>query len=195
MLFLFLISIHCASTEIWVISDTHFYGPQSMNKGLLQDKFDVSLGDIFDAKNTLKANMLKMREDQNYFSDFCEKNNIPEIQGNHDKKEGILFYVWGDVLFTHGHYVSWDSKKIEKEERKEAKGISKIKFNSKKIIFDSHPTTKLSEEEIAKAASLAKKYNCRTIVFGHTHVNSLIDIEYDGVRVINVPRGITQLNL
>lgn len=110
-----------------------------------------------------------------------------------------------DILFVHGHKgidPDYDVKKIkELEEMKGGRGLF-FQFFIKIIawirgIFPNTP----SEQEIRNAIHLATTMNCQTIVFGHTHVKDLFDKKYKDdrtgkiIRVINVPRGITHLEL
>jgi predicted phosphodiesterase len=196
--FVFL-SFASLAKEVYVASDTHCFGPNSIEsfcKDFTKVKFDYSIGDIFDVKWTLKKDIKEALKQQAEFTKFCNKNNIPEIIGNHDLLPQILlFYVKNGVLFTHGHYVSWSQEKIDLKEKASRDGVSKIKRAIWAAGVKAKPYGNLGDFEKKAAVVLAKKYNCKTIVFGHTHVKDLIDIQYDGIRIINVPQGVTKLDL
>jgi predicted phosphodiesterase len=199
ILVLVLSSFVSVAKDFYVASDTHCYGPNSIEsfcKDFTKVKFDISLGDIEDIKWTLKSDIKEATKSQADFTEFCKKNNIPEIIGNHDLlPQVLLFYVKNGVLFTHGHYISWTQDKINKKEKASRKGVSKMKRAAWTALVKSKPYGNLSTYEKDAAVVYAKKYNCKTIVFGHTHVKDLIDIQYQGIRIINVPQGVTKLDL
>lgn len=197
LVILFLISSFDSFAEkVTVISDTHIYGPDAFSKGCLTEKFDVSLGDIYDIKWTLKEHIGQAKKEQLEFSEKLKTDGIPEIDGNHDLKEHPnISYIKNGVLYTHGHYISWDEQKIEKKSHASRDGVSKEQQDNWGRFVKHHPYGKLSEAEKRAAVKLAKFSNCHTIVFGHTHVKKLIDTKLDGVRIINVPRGITTIDM
>jgi len=191
----YLPSFSFSSEKLVVLSDTHYFGPHALSKELLKQKINISLGDIFDRKWTLKNEVIQASKEQKEFSEFCKKKGVIEIDGNHDLKSDLLFYVKNGVLFTHGHYVSWDQKTIDKKEKSSKNGVlqkARDVFLTEEM---AHPYGTLSKRKIQKAVMLARKYNCHTIVFGHTHVEKLIDMKVDGVRIINVPRGLTSIEV
>lgn len=195
-------SLAFSGERVLILSDSHFYGPHSLDKSVMtsfkesKTAFKVSLGDVFDIKWTLKKEIKQALKDQKDFSDFCFQKGIYEIDGNHDLKFiGHSYLIKNGVLFTHGHYVSWDAKTIAKKEKASKDGVSKIKRNAFGALVNAKPYGHLSKEEIQKAAELAKLHKCHTIIFGHTHVKELIDIKFDGIRIINVPRGITEIEV
>ena len=51
------------------------------------------------------------------------------------------------------------------------------------------------EKELEQFYLKAKEYNCDTVVFGHTHTRKLIKVKYKDVTIINVPRGVHELDL
>jgi len=197
ILSIFLTSLAFSGEKVLIMSDTHFYGPHTLDKKVLTEfknseiKIKISMGDIQDIKWTLKDEIKEATKEQTEFSLYCAKNGIIELEGNHDLKKGILFYVKDGVLYTHGHYVSWDQKTIDKKSKASRDGVSSWKRKAFYAAVKSKPFGHLSKQEIKKASELAKKHNCHTIVFGHVHPEKLIDIKYDGIRIINVPQGLT----
>lgn len=109
------------------------------------------------------------------------------------------------ILFIHGHKgidSDYDSKKInETENTKGGKGlVFQIFFPIGGWIRD-HKSNTPNEEMIKNATHLAAIMDCQTIVFGHTHIKSIFDKRIKdiktgkSIRIINVPRGVTHLEL
>ena len=109
------------------------------------------------------------------------------------------------ILFTHGHKgidPRFDKETIEKYEQSTG-GVGSWKrlwLHIASFFRERLPNTP-TEHEITNAVHLALTMNCRTVVFGHTHVRRLFD-KYcidpktgETIRVIAVPRGITHLSL
>ena len=181
--------------KLKVLADIHLYGPHSLSEGILLQPFDISLGDIFDIKWTLKKEIKKALAHQKDFSEALKAKGVVEVDGNHDLKSNLIFYVLNGVLFTHGDRVCWDAETVAKKMKASKDGVSAWKRNAFALAVKAKPFGNLSKEEIAKASALAKEHGCHTIVFGHTHVEKIIDVVFDGVRIINVPRGITEIEV
>lgn len=198
---LLLTSLAFGGEKVLVMSDTHFYGPHALNKKVLEEfksspvKVKFSLGDIYDIKWTSKDEIKSALKEQTDFSSWLKSKSLIEIEGNHDLNKAVLFYVRNGVLYTHGHYVSWNQKTIDKKAKASRDGVSKLKRKAFEMGAKSKPFGRLSKQEISAAVVLAKKYGCHTIVFGHTHVEKTIDTKIDGIRIINVPRGLTLIEV
>tara|TARA_R110002096_G_scaffold172848_2_gene346802 strand:- start:967 stop:1305 length:339 start_codon:yes stop_codon:yes gene_type:complete len=101
------------------------------------------------------------------------------------------FVKYGNVLLTHGHALFWNQKKISKWENKKG-GMKWWRYKIYQLTHHSGRSgkaLKLSGEKAAEIASLTKEMGCDTIIFGHTH--RVFDEKYAGVRIINVPKGRT----
>jgi len=53
----------------------------------------------------------------------------------------------------------------------------------------------LSEDELNKISLKASQYSCHTIVLGYFNPDSLLDIEYNSIRIIILPKGRTCINI
>lgn len=109
------------------------------------------------------------------------------------------------ILFLHGHKCidpKYDLAVIAKWETHpggsgEFKRFGAKLWNFLRPFMQHKPTP----PEIANAIRLAVSLNCRTIVFGHTHVRKIFDQSFHDqasgatIRVIAVPRGVTYLEL
>lgn len=145
------------------------------------------------------------------YRDFLTKAHMSGtrvLSGNHEVSVGNKFcWRYNDtiydiqgkgVLYIHGPEITWSKNKYKKWKVKPP-GMSK--FKRKISCFLSKLRSKigtrgtLSKKKLKKASDLAKEFECSTIVFGHTHPSKLIDQTYNGVRVVNVPRGRTELYL
>ena len=184
--------------KISVYSDCHYYTPQEIRciptervQVLAENAF--SIGDNFDRKGCEPKDANKL------IKEFEEHKRIFEgrwLSGNHEvlgDNVSLAFLVSNGVLFVHGD-IFWGVEKAN-EFRKEQpyQGYSAVKrmlaFGRK--IYGGH----LSNAEAAEAAKLAKQFGCKVIIFGQTHVKKLQDKTVDGIRIINVPRGKTVIEV
>lgn len=185
--------------KITVYTDLHLGAPHGMHEfeaDLLkaaEDENTFFTGDIFDMKNTRKSKVAHYRI-------MMEKLKIIAgdryIIGNHEcEKPKSYFTKKQGVLFTHGHKLKWSEKRIKKWENKEV-GKGKLGYLMYRFMHlfmrrgkNGTPSKKLRK----KCERYCKEYGCHTIIYGHTHQ------EYDGmykdIRIVNVPRGRTVLDV
>jgi predicted phosphodiesterase len=109
------------------------------------------------------------------------------------------------ILFLHGHKCidpHYDPATIKKWETGTS-GSGGLKRLGLRITNFFRPlvTKRPTAQEITNAIRLAVSMNCRTIVFGHTHVCKVFDQQFQDqesgatIRVITVPRGVSHLEL
>ena len=160
-------------------------------------KGDVYLGDIYDEKNTAKKRISEQLAKQQKFIDDCKKVGAYYVRGNHDlRNDLVLHQKIGNVLFTHGHYLVWDQATIQKWEDKKPVGVGRFR-QATLVIQDMYERGEWKPSDLAttRAITLANAFQCDTVCFGHTHTSVVVDFKASGVRIVNVPRGMTNLSL
>jgi predicted phosphodiesterase len=153
------------------------------------------LGDIHDLKGCESNAVIDARARQQATHTLFKDRFV---YGNHDLMGSDYSHdflvIDGHIILTHGDLITWDESRVRDFRNSESgEGYTFLKkmLNLGRIIFGN----KLSKSDALMASELAKKYNCDTIVFGHTHTKNLYDKMVSGIRVINCPRGKTELYL
>jgi UDP-2,3-diacylglucosamine pyrophosphatase LpxH len=181
-----------------IFSDIHIFAPHAIQVDMLYNYDCIYIGDIYDIKNTPSDKLEIALGAQKNHDQKCKNLGIANIFGNHDlEKSGNLpeFYQLGTILFCHGFQICWDTDMIDRKLAIEPHGIGFLKsilVKSYSLLRAIVPA-KLSQAKLQKAYDIAKSKGCTTIVFGHTHTQKIIDVVYNGVRIVNVPRGMTEI--
>ena len=111
-----------------IFSDIHLWAPHSLSTPLEYSPDCVYLGDIHDLKNTTKHDIPFAQIAQMKHNNFCSEKNIVNVRGNHDIDNTRPVIIQRDnIIFTHGHYVCWEAKKILKWELAIPEGIGSLK--------------------------------------------------------------------
>lgn len=180
-----------------IFSDLHFFAPHELKVATDYSSNCVYLGDIFDLRNTAKKDIEIALRAQKMHNLSCESNKLINVRGNHDLDNSVPVYTLRkDILWTHGHHVCWDTVKIAEWDRYEPEGIGKLKTL---YLLAKHALPKgiwkPAEDDLERIITLIKLYMPRTIVMGHTHTAKLVSYEKFGITIINVPRGVTEIEL
>lgn len=200
-----------------IYSDLHWGQTSEILKTVVPAKGVFFTGDIFDIKNTSKKKIKEQLNKQATFIYRCKEVGAHYILGNHDllpDKELNVDYldesfnsttvlsavprliVADDVLLTHGHYIAWDQVKIDEWNNKKPEGVGLFRRLALEVQgLYNRGTWKPDAIESERAYQLAVTYKCKTVIFGHHHTDKVVDYVYKGVRIINVPRGLTELSL
>ncbi|MCP4104910.1 MAG: hypothetical protein GY749_05145 [Desulfobacteraceae bacterium] len=191
-----------------VFSDTHFFAGHGLNKlKLTYGPNTYYTGDIYDLKNADKDDASTA---ENAVKALRVKAGSRYIRGNHEiyafgkgEKDEDYYVADNGIIFTHGHYkIGYKIEEVKKWESKKA-GTGFMKRKGRKLLegIVSKPE-KPKKKYIKNAVIMVKEHNkkypnnqCHTIVFGHTHVENIFTKTVDGIRIINVPRGISHLDL
>jgi predicted phosphodiesterase len=184
-----------------IYSDIHYYGADPVPVSDMPKTYEeviatnsVSTGDNYDVRNAAHKHVEKCRAElAEHQAIFKERY----VSGNHDLEMTNIVSKVGNVLITHGDwYIFWDETRAT-EFRTQSAGqgaFSRLwKFGASQI--RNITGAKMSNDEIYKAVMLAKTYGCGTIVMGHSHPAKVFDKTVNGVRVINVPRGRTEIEI
>ena len=183
--------------KLKIYSDIHLGAPHSLKTDVLSKADDTNtffLGDIFDLKNTKKGMVeyykLQMERLKN-------KAGVRFIIGNHEiHKPESYFLKLGSILFTHGHILKYPPEKVKKYENMKAgrSNMSYFFYSLRHWVYglrgvDYEPSKKLKEA----CFKACMDYGCDTIIFGHTHRRC--DIKYKSIRIVNVPRGYSEVEV
>ena len=202
-----------------IYSDLHWGQTSEILVDTKPSKGDFFTGDIFDIKNTSKKIIKQQLQKQQDFNKDCKAVGAFVLLGNHDllpddkmvvhyyDKDGMPLLtndmsavprhiVVDDVLLTHGHYCCWDQVQIDQWKEKKPKGVGmfrKLTLSIEELY--NRGTWVPSQASLDRCYVLASGLNCKTIVFGHTHTETTVDTMYKGIRIINVGRGKTVLDI
>lgn len=146
------------------------------------------IGDIKERKNC-EPSALGMVD-----ADYHALHNIygaRYIDGNHEvmgSGGARHLIIDAHICLAHGDWQLWDlDKVIDFRNEKAGQGSGFIQ----KIIAGKNGS--ISNSEAKQLADYARRINCNVIVIGHVHPKRVFDEMVNGVRVICVPRGKTEL--
>jgi predicted phosphodiesterase len=184
--------------KIKIITDLHVYGPHELDNAreLIKQSFDFALGDIFDIKNCPKK-----LYGEAFIAEkkFYGKNFSNCVEGNHDKYYCRPYLTMREypIMLTHGHLFLYDEARLKEitEEKYKYNGIGVLRYNAVKLFHKLYSYGNLSNADMKKAAAFARAKNCTTIIFGHVHPEKVIDKIVDGVRIICLPRGYSEVEI
>lgn len=176
-----------------LITDLHLFGPYARKDSIEKTKNTILIGDIVEGANCKKKDIPLVEKT---IKELTEKFGEKYIYGNHER-EGIKnnHYIENGIYFTHGDLESNYDKWMEYRFKPKGAGWFKRNIWSKIVNefdeLDREPKT----DFLIAASNVAKKNGCKTYVAGHFHPKKLIDVTYNGVRIVIVPRGLTVINL
>ena len=150
----------------------------------------VWLGDNLDFRNCKKEMLPKMGDWfiqlNTYFGKFF-------LLGNHEYQTVTSKIVINKTLFIHGHIILWSKKKLDQWDKmfKKGKGTSLLSrlINWCRELND----REMKEEELEKLSTYALNEGYRRICIGHVHPRQILYCHHNGVEIIVVPRGISEI--
>lgn len=186
-----------------LVADTHLFSkyevPNIRQKvlDLPANENTIFLGDIVDLSCCDKKNLDRARAVE---KDLILKHRLNYIDGNHNPRTVFGYYkIKGDILFTHGDIdadpVKWPKYRKKHLEKQGAGWFKKLFIMNTVSLFNELVGGKPKIEFFQRAAKRAKANNCHTYVGAHFHPKQLIDVKYDGIRIVVVPQGITEVEL
>jgi len=190
--------------KITVFSDCHWFGPTPSKVKPEFGKNVYYIGDNHEFKNIPKKRIKHFERVYKGFLISCKNSETNVLNGNHEVSVGAdllgvnsLSIPNKNAMLIHGDLVLWPNKKFnswrEKKPGKSRRVIFGIKI--KNLWRNRKGSTKLSQKKIELFSEFAKNMGVKTIIFGHTHPKRLIDETHNGIRIINVPRGKTEIIL
>lgn len=189
--------------KVYVYSDCHWFGP-TPSKELPIFGPDVKyIGDNHELKNVPKSKVVSYVNEYRDFLNQCYATDTGVVAGNHERSAGTDFcknpywHIDDGVLYFHGDILSYSEKKMKAwrtgKMGKSRWTIAGIGF--KNFFRNMGGGKSISEKKKEKVLKYLEQFGCHTAVFGHTHPAKVIDVTYKGKRIINVPRGYTQLEV
>jgi len=188
-------------------SDLHFHSPgrHAWPHGIDALEFGenvIHASDCFEFKNIPYKKVIHYKEEFRVFLNKCKLTNTVYVASNHGVSVerdmvGEYFIVKEfngiRILVTHGHRLYWKEKKYTKwENKKPGKGWWKLQWISMKNgSFNESSPKRPPQYVIDECLRLCKLNDCKAIIFGHTHHTA--DFMEQGIRIINVGRGRTEL--
>ncbi|MEY2702263.1 MAG: hypothetical protein RLY43_896 [Bacteroidota bacterium] len=149
-----------------------------------------TLGDIYELKNC------EYPEYPGLLRKFSEYKKLffgRYLVGNHEIDRGLTpkhLIIDGHICLVHGDYILWgDKKALEFRNEKPAQGSGFIQRMLAKR------NGSISNSEAKDLANYANRLGCDVIVCGHVHVKHVFDEDKNGVRVISLPRGKTEITI
>lgn len=199
-----------------VASDIHLFsvGHAEMKSWhellLIKDGNEVPMfltGDIVDRTNCKKKEVgrasnviLKLKEEFKQRYVFGNHEAIPIGTGYHIEviNDQRVLFLHGPGIRLNGRYheVYYPEKKtIKWEDKKHGRGKwSAFKYKwFRKLWKHKGGWKKPSNKIINRVLDIADLLGCTVVVFGHTHRE--YDGTHDGVRIINVPKGVSYINI
>ena len=85
----------------------------------------------------------------------------------------------------HGHTLRYSKDRAEYWESGKSSEYKKGEWEKSRTL----------DEAFTEASKEAEKNNCKIVVFGHTHPDSLVVRTINGIKIINVKKGCTYLYL
>ena len=175
-----------------IAADIHLHGVHEITglNLLTPDENFILLGDIVDLSGCRKKDKHKAKLTKDVLLSTHGDNYIT---GNHDLGFKNKWVIKDKVLFTHGDYVFWSRDKANKYRKKNS---GRSWFGRCLIWLGEHVRGSYSSwktKDLISASIIAKSFDCHTIIVGHKHPNRVLDIKFQGVRCICVPRGITPI--
>lgn len=177
-----------------IYTDLHLFGPYATKDKIEKLRNTILLGDIIDAANAktkeVPAAKAKIKELTDLFG-------LKYVYGNHEL-EGVRNnkYIENGVYFTHGDLESNYDKWFVYRFKKAGAGWLKRNIWSRLVNeFEDEIERNPRTTFLIEAARAAKIHGCHTYVCGHLHPKKLVDVTYNGIRIVVLPRGLTVINL
>ena len=176
---------------ITVWTDTHLFAPNEIP--LDAGPGDVLIGDIVDLANCSKRDVLLAKQ---VLMDLCKSGVY--IFGNHERQGvvGQIFHVINRTAFAHGDLQSNPEKWMDYRNKPHGAGW----FKRVVIVHAIELAEKVLErpmrkEFLERASKLAKALNCDTYVCGHFHPKSRMETTFDGIKIVVLPRGRSEVDI
>lgn len=183
--------------KLSLIADTHLFAPNEMKVDFNgENQNEYLLGDIVDLANCKKKEVDKAYLEYKKLKDIYGRRFLC---GNHERISvtNDLISPKDGVILAHGDFESWGHEKaFEYRSKPHGAGAFKRKFVVGMVeAFEKSVGRDLDQKFIEAAVKLAKDYGCHTYIAGHLHPKEMIDIIADGIRIIIVPRGKTEVEI
>jgi uncharacterized protein YxjI len=186
-----------------VYCDTHYGAPHS-HKPVVFEKNAILNGDIFDIKNASFDQLSKIYDHMNYIIDrYGERYNL----GNHELMAFFAsivrtnmsvddwrhsFFIEDGILYSHGDIFKRGFEPAMKWRLDRSPGATDTKrclVKTGAIFREMKMYSRISNSVARRAVMWAKHFDCHTVMWGHTHPVKQLEKVVDGIRLINLMRG------
>ena len=180
--------------KLRIYTDTHLYSPIYDGTKITNVSDSYFIGDNVDLVNVRKKDYQNALKTNQYFMDNA-KGYIP---GNHEAISLVNQIIKiGNVMLVHGDAEAWSKKRaINYRSKKHCAGWLKRNIWVRALKnFEKIGKHKPSKKMIDNLVSHARLRDCTTIIAGHKHPRETYDKLHDGVRVIVLKRGLTEIEV
>lgn len=186
-----------------LVADTHLFSKYEVPNirqrvlDLPANENTILLGDIVDLSCCDKNSLQNANRVHEYLE---EKHGTNYLDGNHDPEYPIgTFKILNSIYITHGDLEAnpekWPQYRKKHLKKQGAGWLKKLFIMNTVSLFNELIGGRPKIEFFQRAAKRAKANNCHTYICGHLHPKKLIDVNYDGIRIVVVPQGITEIEL
>lgn len=180
--------------KLRIYCDIHLYSPMDLKIPITDLEKSIFIGDNVDLANCKKKDhdrAIKM-----YY--HLRHNALHLIDGNHERMAQNNAVVKSDhVMLVHGDFEAWgDKRAIKYRSKSHCAGWFKRNLWVRALKnFEKIGKHKPSKKMINNLVAHAKFRNCTTIICGHAHPKETYDKLHDGIRVIVLKRGLTEIEV
>lgn len=189
--------------KLQLITDWHLGAPNALGsiedfEKLILEKLKNGLvylgGDNFDFANMLVEDIPRYKEFHKY---ILSLKDVFELKGNHERMTIVdEFIIIGKVILKHFDFEFWGAEKaIAYRSKPMGASAFKRKLVTKMDDWAQDRTVKLKKDFLKRAVESAKEKDCTTIIGGHKHPPETIDVVHDGIRIIVLKRGFSEVEV
>lgn len=184
------------------LTDTHWYAPNEIE--ITEFDYDFAnnnlylLGDIFDLKNCKKSQVKIVRQ---HILDAKRAMGHRYLLDNHDAVFGKVsdpYHIpYSNIGICGGSQIFWDEDRLHSyTQKKFGAGFLKRQIWVRALMLASRfVSDNISDKAMSRAIIIAKDLGVKTIVCGHKHPKKIIRRTQDGITLIVLPRGYSELKL
>ena len=180
--------------KLRIYTDLHLFSPMDSTIPINKVDESIFIGDVVDFANCKKSD--HDRAMRIYY--HLRENALLWIDGNHSRMSinNDIIKI-GEVMLVHGDTEAWGEKRaIKYRSKPHCAGWFKRNLWVRALKnFEKIGKNKPSKKMIKNLVAHAKFRNCNTIICGHTHPRDTYDRINNGVRVIVLKRGLTEIEV
>lgn len=186
--------------KLRIYCDIHLYSPMDLKIPITDLEKSIFIGDNVDLANCKKKDHERAMITYNHLKIHSKH----WIDGNHERMRENNDYIkmyenknMDHIMLVHGDFEAWGIDRAQKYRlKKHCAGWFKRNLWVRALKnFEKIGKHKPSKKMIKNLVAHAKFLNCKTIICGHKHPKDTYDYMHDGVRVIVLKRGLTEIDV